>query len=309
MHRKLYLIAGLVLFSHVFALVESSGAFAADCKALHDKIRKERTLMRKKQMAVDAVKVCPNDAPIVYQYGYSLERLRKYEDALKQYQKAVKLDSTYAKAYFSVGDIQSLLRNYREAVVAYQIGLLHEDDGRAKISLKEARGKYKELTGKDAPAPPPPLEKKKTVVVKKAAVEPVAAAKKNVTAPKPSATVSYAEAPIIRLQVPFFKKSTNLSQDARDVLAVVVGQAMQRPDMKNVRFEIGGHTDNIGDSNKNEEISKKRAETVKAYLVKNFGISADRLSTASHGQKLPKVPNTSPTNQEINRRVEFTKIN
>ena len=102
--------------------------------------------------------------------------------------------------------------------------------------------------------------------------------------------MSVAEAPILRLQVPFFKKTTDISQDARDVLAVVVGQAMNRRDMADSRFEVGGHTDNTGEAAKNKEISKKRAEATRSYLTDNFGIKADRLQVAYHGEKKPLVP-------------------
>jgi len=78
--------------------------------------------------------------------------------------------------------------------------------------------------------------------------------------------------------------------------------------MQASHFEIGGHTDNLGDPAKNQEISRQRAEMVQKYLTENFGIASDRLHVASYGQTKPRVPNSSPGNQEVNRRVEFSKI-
>ncbi|MBE9523236.1 MAG: tetratricopeptide repeat protein, partial [Proteobacteria bacterium] len=101
-------------------------AKAADCKALEVSIRKERSLIKKKAMITDAIKVCPNDAGIMYQDGYSYERLRKYEDAVRSYKKAISIDPGFAKAYFSIGDIQMLTKNYKEAVNYYQQGLRHQ---------------------------------------------------------------------------------------------------------------------------------------------------------------------------------------
>ncbi len=115
-------------------------------------------------------------------------------------------------------------------------------------------------------------------------------------------------APILRLQVPFENQAVELSQEAKDVLAVVVGQAMQRKDMALSRFEVSGHTDNLGDPAKNLEISKERAEAVKKYLTDNFGIDGGRLQVAYYGQNRPRVSNNSQDNQELNRRVEFSKI-
>ena len=278
-------------------------AVAADCKVLKESIRKERTLMKKKALIEDAMKSCPKDADIVYQNGYSYERLRKYEEAIQYYRKAISLDNGFAKAYFSIGDIQMLLKNYQEAVDSYISGLKHSpSDRRARASLNEARQKYRSLTGKEAPDAP----EAKSVASSPPASAPKVQAK---TAPKKtSGSVSFAEAPILRLQVPFYKKTSNLSQDAKDVLSVVVGQAMNRSDMRDSKFEIGGHTDNQGNASKNYEISKGRANTVHKYLTKDFGIAPTRFKVAYHGQKKPRVPNSSAANKKINRRVEFTKI-
>lgn len=297
-----------VLLGTVLVLVSSIGevAVAADCKALNASIRKERGLMQKKALIEDAMKVCPKDAEVVYQNGYTFERLRKYEDAIKYYRKAISLDNDFAKAYFSIGDIQMLLKNYQEAVDSYISGLGHApSDRRARASLKEARQKYRQLTGKEAPDAPGGV----VATVKKASgAAPPPKTRAKAVPKKASGPASFAEVPILRLQVPFHKKTASLSQDAKDVLSVVVGQAMNRSDMRGSSFEVGGHTDNQGDASKNYEISKKRANAAHRYLTKDLGVAATRLKLAYHGQKKPRVPNSSAANKEINRRVDFTKI-
>lgn len=141
------LLVGAVLLLVGFG---SSVALAADCKELHDGIRNERGLMKKKALVDAALEECPKDPDIVYQSGYMFERLRKYKAALASYQKAISLDIGYAKAYFSVGDIEALQHNYGKAAKAYMEGLRYEPgDERAKRSFAEARVKYKEATGKD----------------------------------------------------------------------------------------------------------------------------------------------------------------
>lgn len=298
-------IASALLMGAVLLSVSTTVgvAVAADCKALKDSIRKERGLMSKKALIEDAMKACPKDAEIVYQNGYSYERLRKYEDALRYYRKAIALDSNYAKAYFSIGDIQMLLKNYQEAVDSYIAGLRYAPtDRRARGSLDVARGKYHELTGKEAPKAP------KGGGAPAAATAAIPKAQAKAAPKKASGPSSYAEAPILRLQVPFYKKNSSLSQDARDVLSVVVGQAMNRSDMRGNIFEIGGHTDNQGNASKNYEISKKRANAVYQYLDKDLRVDSSRLKLAYHGQKKPRVPNSSAANKELNRRVDFTNI-
>ena len=296
-----------------------SPAEAADCKALVESIVQERTLMTRKTMIEDAMKVCPRDAEIVYQHGYTLERLRKYDEALRSYKKAINLDADYGKAYFSIGDIQMVMKNYEEAAQAFETGLKHvPGDARAKASLQEARNRYKEETGKTlassekeaaekvAEAKPEPKPEPKPEKPEPPKVE--AKAEKTEKVEKVEEGPVQLTAPILRLQIPFVNSSTELSQEAQDVLAVVVGQAMRRKDMQASRFEIGGHTDNLGDPVKNMEIGKQRAEVVQKYLVENFGISAERLQVASYGQNKPRVPNNSPANMELNRRVEFSRL-
>lgn len=303
--------AGLLLF-WVFSWGNGSLAAAADCKALAEAISQERTLMTKKTLIEEAMKVCPRDAEIVYQHGYTLERLRKYDEALRSYRKAISLDGGYAKAYFSIGDVQMILRNYEESAQAYEAGLRHEPgDARAAASLQEVRNRYKVVTGKALGSTSSLADSSKDADEKLADSKPDP---KPESKPEPKLEPKVDEgplqvtAPILRLQVPFVNSTTDLSQEAQDVLSLVVGQAMRRKDMQASRFEVAGHTDNLGDPARNQEISRQRAEVVQRYLTENFGIASERLPVAAYGQTRPRVPNNSPANQELNRRVEFTKI-
>ncbi len=72
----------------------------------------------------------------------------------------------------------------------------------------------------------------------------------------------------------------------------------------NYRLDINGHTDNVGDAKKNLELSTKRAEAVKKYLIKK-GIAAERLFAKGFGDTAPLVPNTTLQNKAQNRRVEM----
>lgn len=290
-----------VMLSAVCLIGEVAGA--ADCKALYEAVHQERVLMKKEALVKEALRVCPDDPDISYQNGYILERLRKYEEALAAYKKTIDLDPGYAKAYFSLGDIKASLKNYEEAAAAYREGLRHDPgDKRARSSLQEALAKFDESA-----TPLTPVSQGKPLVPGDGGEEdrpkadiPQKAAKK---APQ------HAVAPIARLSIPFPEKTTELSQEARDVLSVVVGQAMNRDDMLDNRFEVGGHTDNRGAVGSNIEIAGKRAEAVKKYVTEGFGIDPKRLKTAAHGPKKPKVPNDSSENRGINNRVDFKNLN
>ena len=85
---------------------------------------------------------------------------------------------------------------------------------------------------------------------------------------------------------------------------ILNGFAIYLKQNKNLVVEIQGHTDDVGDDNKNLDLSKNRAENVMNYLVSK-GISADRLSYKGFGETHPKAPNTSAKNRALNRRTDF----
>ena len=67
---------------------------------------------------------------------------------------------------------------------------------------------------------------------------------------------------------------------------------------------LEGHTDNIGSDEYNMALGMRRAEAVKRYMVEQ-GIAPERIQTVSHGERQPAVPNDSPSNRALNRRVVF----
>jgi outer membrane protein OmpA-like peptidoglycan-associated protein len=71
------------------------------------------------------------------------------------------------------------------------------------------------------------------------------------------------------------------------------------------KITVIGHTDSDGGKEFNLNLSKKRAESVKQALVKNFGIDASRLLTDGKGASEPVDKNNTPEGKANNRRVEF----
>ena len=67
--------------------------------------------------------------------------------------------------------------------------------------------------------------------------------------------------------------------------------------------ELEGHTDSIGAEEYNMRLSKRRAESVKKYLVENFNIKAARLSTIGYGESNPVASNETDAGRQKNRRV------
>ncbi|MFN8390711.1 MAG: OmpA family protein [Bdellovibrionota bacterium] len=69
-------------------------------------------------------------------------------------------------------------------------------------------------------------------------------------------------------------------------------------------IEIHGHADDMGDTEKNKQLSEARARTVATVLVSQ-GISLDSIHIFSHGAENPVTSNESESGRQLNRRVEI----
>ena len=77
---------------------------------------------------------------------------------------------------------------------------------------------------------------------------------------------------------------------------------------QDIMIEVEGHTDNRGDDAENMQLSKDRANEVKAYLVKN-GIEGNRVKVSYYGETKPMGNNESESGRQMNRRVRIKIIN
>lgn len=75
-------------------------------------------------------------------------------------------------------------------------------------------------------------------------------------------------------------------------------------DNPTIEIELDGHTDSQGNPQSNLELSEKRVEAVKQYLVSK-GVAARRITGRGFGGSQPIAPSTSEENRQLNRRVEF----
>jgi OOP family OmpA-OmpF porin len=75
----------------------------------------------------------------------------------------------------------------------------------------------------------------------------------------------------------------------------------------NLKVEIIGHSDNLGEEKFNLKISLERAQTVKSYLI-GKGIDSNRLSVSGKGSAEPISDNNTANGRAMNRRIEFRVI-
>ncbi|MGQ0641582.1 MAG: OmpA family protein [Gemmatimonadaceae bacterium] len=95
-----------------------------------------------------------------------------------------------------------------------------------------------------------------------------------------------------------------LQPESRPVLKEIASTMKKYGDLK---ILIEGHTDNVGTAASNLSLSDARAAAVKAALVAEFTIEADRITTKGFGDTKPAAPNATPVGRAQNRRVEIVK--
>lgn len=141
--------------------------------------------------------------------------------------------------------------------------------------------------------PPPPVVEQEVAKVKEAAP---------VVIPAPVAKpVPVFEKVTIAINVQFDTNKAVIKKKYYNEVKKVADFMNQYPSTLAV---IEGHTDNVGKEAANIDLSRRRAESVKAYLVKNFGIESYRLSAFGYGPKKPVADNKTVKGRQMNRRVE-----
>jgi len=94
---------------------------------------------------------------------------------------------------------------------------------------------------------------------------------------------------------------SDIKPDYYDMLDEIAAVMNANPELK---ILIEGHTDSQGDEDYNRELSRKRADSVKEYLI-NAEVDPFRLQTAGKGESEPVASNDTPEGRAKNRRIEF----
>lgn len=92
---------------------------------------------------------------------------------------------------------------------------------------------------------------------------------------------------------------------SEQILGEIVKLMNENPDWK---FEVQGHTDNVGQKAANMTLSEQRAAAVVNWLTM-YGIDKARLVARGYGDTMPVADNSSEEGRAKNRRVELKKIN
>ena len=111
--------------------------------------------------------------------------------------------------------------------------------------------------------------------------------------------------PNIDLEITFDYNSANISGKSMPSVQAL-GRALINPDLKGSTFIVAGHTDAVGSEAYNQDLSERRADSIKRYLVDKFSIPGADLVTVGYGKTKLKDPN-NPT-AEVNRRVQVVNM-
>ncbi len=118
---------------------------------------------------------------------------------------------------------------------------------------------------------------------------------------RPQAELS-AEAIKIKRQVQFVTNSAEIRAQSNALMAEIADVLLRNPQVK--RVEVQGHTDDVGTVAINQELSQRRAEAVRDWLI-TAGVDAERMTAVGYGRGRPLAPNITEANRARNRRVAF----
>jgi outer membrane protein OmpA-like peptidoglycan-associated protein len=103
--------------------------------------------------------------------------------------------------------------------------------------------------------------------------------------------------------IEFAPNSTGILPKMENDLHLIIDFLVEHPDFK---LDIFGHTDSDGNQEKNKELSYKRAESIRNYILSYGRLEADRIKPFGLGSEKPLVfPEITEEDKRVNRRVEF----
>ena len=114
-----------------------------------------------------------------------------------------------------------------------------------------------------------------------------------------------AELPKVNLRVPFEYNSDVLTPEGKSVLQTLA-TALKDPRLQGLKFLVGGHTDAQGSDQYNQNLSERRAQSVRQHLTTALQVPGDQLVTMGFGEK--DLANKQEPLSAVNRRVEIVTL-
>ena len=267
------------------------------------------------------------------QRGMDFEKHDGYEEAIKMYTKAVKLDKNYSEAYFKRGKAymayhktyaMEALTDFNKTIdleptnaeAYYERGLLHSliiNNENARADMRTAanlghKGAQKWL----APDQEEKGKEKESSYIRTTAAPDHEGTQKSLTAgkeekgkEKESKDFDLGEYLSSRSE-PMIHFDFNMSNIKRQYYAILDEIAMVlKEKIPEANIVLAGHTDSSGTEKYNDNLSLRRAKAVESYLKVKHGIPPDRIIVKGYGENAPIATNETKEGQARNRRVEL----
>jgi outer membrane protein OmpA-like peptidoglycan-associated protein len=111
--------------------------------------------------------------------------------------------------------------------------------------------------------------------------------------------------PNIDLEIQFDFNSAAISPTSMASVEAL-GKALSDPGLKGSTFVVAGHTDAVGNDAFNQDLSERRADAIKRYLVDHYGISGGDLVTVGYGES--RLKDSDHPDAAVNRRVQVVNM-
>ncbi|MET4447575.1 outer membrane protein OmpA-like peptidoglycan-associated protein [Bradyrhizobium sp. GM2.2] len=111
--------------------------------------------------------------------------------------------------------------------------------------------------------------------------------------------------PNIDLEIKFDFNSAAISPISLTSVEAL-GKALSDPSLKGSVFVVAGHTDAIGSDAFNQDLSERRADAIKRYLVEHYGLSGSDLVTVGYGET--RLKDSDHPDAAVNRRVQVVNM-
>jgi outer membrane protein OmpA-like peptidoglycan-associated protein len=271
----------------VTLLLAPLSTWANNCQSLYNKSLKAAPA-EKSRLLEQALKLCPNHLDALNNLANLMEEQQKWSEAQLYYDRAIKANPDFARAYAGLGDVLMQRQDYQGAADAFDKFLEKaKGDPTLQQYVPHYRQRFKEAQDK--------ITVSASKIYKKLSGEKSFGFKPEIDIPINFATNSY--------------KVKGEALKACREMAKALRQLDKDGELKNSRIRIEGHTDSRGSAYMNQILSEKRANSVKNVLIKEFKVPASLfLKPIGWGEEKPFATNKTKHGRFLNRRVTLIRI-
>lgn len=295
-----------VLFVLWFLIIPGTGLGADNCEKADELFRQSTQradFVSQKSLLEQAIRLCPKHAQSLNNLGTIYETEGQLQKAKHAYKLADEYDPSLGAPLAGLGDIAMKQGRFQEATGWYEKFLIFLADQSQKGD-PEGLSRYEEeyrVKYEKAKLKLQILEDSMSGVVSN---KELTRGLKVVTVDEELSDSTGPER--LSLYIYFGFNSTQLKPQGRAQL-VEMAKTMRTSQNRDRIFMIEGHSDTLGSDEYNLNLSTRRAETVRSFLVSQ-GIVPNRLKVKGIGEARPLVLTGNPQEQAINRRVEFLRL-